>query len=83
MTYDLLVPAQLSAALLPDLLLMAGAMLLMLVAAWRPDSAAHQRTVGFLQGDTELLTQTGQVVAGRRGDQDRGQFVSVDLYVGI
>jgi NADH-quinone oxidoreductase subunit N len=47
MTYDLLVPSQLMAALLPDLLLMGGSMVLMLLAAWRPDSAAHQRTVGI------------------------------------
>jgi NADH-quinone oxidoreductase subunit N len=47
MTYDLLVPSQLMSALMPDLLLMGGAMLLMLFAAWRPDSNAHQRAVGF------------------------------------
>ncbi len=47
MTYDLSIPSQLMAALLPDLLLMGGGMLLMLLAAWRPDSAAHQRHVGF------------------------------------
>ena len=42
---DLSVPLQLTIALGPDLLLMAGAMLLLLWAAWRPDSAAHQRAV--------------------------------------
>ena len=47
MTFDLLNPVQLSSALLPDLLLMAGAIALMLLAAWRPDSDAHQRTVGL------------------------------------
>ena len=39
-------PAQLMQALGPDLLLMAGAMVLMLWAAWRPDSDEHQRAVG-------------------------------------
>jgi len=39
-------PTQLMQALGPDLLLMAGAMVLMLWAAWRPDSDAHQRAVG-------------------------------------
>ena len=42
---DLNVPLQLTIALGPDLLLMGGAMVLLLWAAWRPDSAAHQRAV--------------------------------------
>ena len=46
--YDLAIPSQLSAALTPDLVLMAGAMILLLVAVWRRESAAHQRTVGVL-----------------------------------
>ncbi|HVD05720.1 MAG TPA: NADH-quinone oxidoreductase subunit N [Gemmatimonadaceae bacterium] len=45
---DLSAPWQLSFALLPDLLLMGGAMLLLLWAAWRPESAKHQRSVGAL-----------------------------------
>jgi len=45
---DLAVPMQLTTALAPDLLVMAGAMLLLIFAAWRPDSAAHQRTIGQL-----------------------------------
>ncbi len=47
MTFDLSIPAQLMQALTPDLVLMVGAMVLMLVAAWRPDSDAHQRAVGI------------------------------------
>jgi len=46
-TLDLSVPLQLTIALGPDLLLMAGAMLLLLWAAWRPDGAAHQRNVAL------------------------------------
>jgi NADH-quinone oxidoreductase subunit N len=42
---DLNVPLQLTIALGPDLLLMAGAMILLLWASWRPDSAEHQRAV--------------------------------------
>ena len=42
---DLAVPMQLTFALGPDLVLMAGAMVLLLWAAWRPDSAAHQRAI--------------------------------------
>src|SRR2546426_942255 len=46
--YDLSIPAVLSAALLPDLILMVGAMLLLLWAVWRPESSEHQRSVGVL-----------------------------------
>ena len=44
---DLSVPAQLMTALGPDLVLIGGAMILLLWAAWRPDSAAHQRAVAL------------------------------------
>ena len=47
-TYNLAIPSQLTAALVPDLLLMAGAMALLLWAVWRKESAAHQRNVGVL-----------------------------------
>ena len=46
--FDLAVPSQLTAALIPDLLLMGGAMALLLWAVWRKESAAHQRSVGVL-----------------------------------
>jgi NADH-quinone oxidoreductase subunit N len=59
-TLDLSVPTQLTLALVPDLVLMGGAMILLLVAAVRRDSQAHQRTVGIasivLCGITMLLT---------------------------
>ena len=48
MTFDLSLPAQLSGALGPDLLLMGGSMLLLLWAGWRPESDEHQRSVGML-----------------------------------
>jgi NADH-quinone oxidoreductase subunit N len=46
MTFDLAAPLGLTIALGPDLVIAIGAMLLLLWAAWRPDSAAHQRAVG-------------------------------------
>jgi NADH-quinone oxidoreductase subunit N len=56
---DLSKPSQLMLALVPDLVLMGGAMILLLWAAWRRDSQAHQRSVGFasivLAGITLLL----------------------------
>jgi len=47
MNFDLSTPAGLMGALVPDIVLMVGAMVLMLYAAWRPESAAHQRNVGY------------------------------------
>jgi NADH-quinone oxidoreductase subunit N len=44
---DLAVPAQLMLGLVPDLVLVSGAMLLLLWAAWQPDSNEHQRRVGM------------------------------------
>ena len=49
-------PAQLTIALGPDLLLLGGAMLLLLWAAWRPDSNKHQRAVGTASIILALLT---------------------------
>src|SRR4051812_11935598 len=46
-TLDLSIPSQLTLALVPDLILMAGAMILLIVTALRPDSNEHQRTVGI------------------------------------
>ena len=48
MSFDLSMPAQLTAALGPDLLLMVGAMILLLWSGWRPESDEHQRNVGIL-----------------------------------
>jgi NADH-quinone oxidoreductase subunit N len=47
MPIDVALPGGLTLALVPDLILLAGAMVLMLWAAWRPDSASHQRSVGI------------------------------------
>jgi NADH-quinone oxidoreductase subunit N len=45
-TFDLATPIGLTMALGPDLVVVVGAMLLLLWAAWRPESASHQRAVG-------------------------------------
>jgi NADH-quinone oxidoreductase subunit N len=44
--FDLSIPLQLSAALTPDIIMMVGAMILMLRAAWGPDSIDRQRSIG-------------------------------------
>jgi NADH-quinone oxidoreductase subunit N len=46
MMFDLGAPLGLTLALGPDLIVAVGGMLLLIWAAWRPDSAAHQRSVG-------------------------------------
>jgi NADH-quinone oxidoreductase subunit N len=69
-TLDLSIPTQLTLALVPDLVLMGGAMLILLWAAWRPDSDEHQRRVGvasiILAGVTTILVLTwvGRFEAG-------------------
>jgi NADH-quinone oxidoreductase subunit N len=55
-TLNLSVPLELTIALGPDLLLMAGAMILLLWAAWRPDSARHQRAVAVASIILSLVT---------------------------
>jgi NADH-quinone oxidoreductase subunit N len=60
--YDLAIPSHLSAALLPDLVLMGGAMILLLVAVWRRESAAHQRLIGVLSIGLAVVT-LGTVLA--------------------
>lgn len=47
MPIDVSLPTGLTLALAPDLLLAIGAILLLLWAAWRPESVAHQRSVGI------------------------------------
>ncbi|HEX6533813.1 MAG TPA: NADH-quinone oxidoreductase subunit N [Gemmatimonadaceae bacterium] len=60
MTYDLSVPAQLMSALTPDLVLMGGAMVLLLVAAWGKETEGHARLVGILS--VALCVITGALV---------------------
>jgi NADH-quinone oxidoreductase subunit N len=60
-TLDLSRPADLTFALGPDLLLIGGAMLLLLWAAWRPDSSAHQRSVANGSIVLTLLTVAASV----------------------
>ena len=59
LTFNLAIPSQLTAALLPDLILMGGAMLLLLFAVWRRESAEHQRLVGVLS----IVLSVGTLVA--------------------
>ena len=78
--YDLAIPSQLSAALLPDLLLMVGAMAILLWSVWRKESAAHQRSVGHLSiGLCVATIITVMVVMGQRPTASDGP-IAVDNF---
>ncbi len=48
MYFDLSIPSQLAGALLPDLILVIGAMLLLLFAVWGPETMGRARATGML-----------------------------------
>jgi NADH-quinone oxidoreductase subunit N len=78
MTYDLSIPSQLMQALAPDIVLMVGAMALMLVAAWRPDSDRHQRLVGYGSIVVLLVTLGFVLWFGARGLSSGPGVIAVD-----
>ncbi|HEV8410220.1 MAG TPA: NADH-quinone oxidoreductase subunit N [Gemmatimonadaceae bacterium] len=80
MNFDLSVPTQLMQALTPDLVLMVGAMVLMLVAAWRPDSNEHQRLVGYCSIGVLLATLAVTLWFGNSGLSSGPGVIAVDGY---
>src|SRR5438045_254940 len=80
MIFDLSIPSQLSGALLPDLIMMGGAMLLLLWAAWRPETERHQRTVGFLSIGVCLVTIAVIAVYGTRHYAATAGVIAVDPF---
>jgi NADH-quinone oxidoreductase subunit N len=56
MYFDLSIPSQLAGALLPDLILVIGAMLLLLIAVWGKESLRHARLTGLLSIAVCLIT---------------------------
>jgi NADH-quinone oxidoreductase subunit N len=75
---DLSRPMDLSRAIAPDLLLCAGAMVLLLYAAWRPESEAHQRRVALGSMAVALLTLVAVIAMGWLGWGASGGPVAVD-----
>ncbi|HKN66174.1 MAG TPA: NADH-quinone oxidoreductase subunit N [Gemmatimonadaceae bacterium] len=59
--FDLAQPLQLTAALTPDLVLIVGAMILVVAAAWRPDSPSRQRVVGWASIVVTLLAMAAVI----------------------
>ena len=80
MTFDLTMPAQLTSALGPDLLLMTGAMILLLWSGWRPESDEHQRSVGILGIAICLLTMVAVGYYAYRGYAATGGPIAVDNF---
>jgi NADH-quinone oxidoreductase subunit N len=80
LTFNLANPSHLAAALLPDLILMGGAMLLLLFAVWRRESAEHQRQVGLLSIALTVATLIAVVITMyRRGTAPPGP-IAVDNF---
>ena len=75
---DVGLPAGLTLALLPDLVLIGGAMLLMLWAAWRPESASHQRSVGIGALALTAITAVAVVWFAISGQTAKPGVVAVD-----
>ena len=75
---DLSRPMDLTRAISPDLLLCGGAMILLLYAAWRPESEAHQRRVGFGSMVVAILTMVVVIVVSVSGWSSTSGPVAVD-----
>lgn len=78
MNFDLVIPSHLLGALAPELILMAGAMVIMLYAAWRPESAAHQRAVGVASMWLVAVTLAAVLFMANRGDTSTAGVIAVD-----
>jgi NADH-quinone oxidoreductase subunit N len=79
-TFDLAIPSELTAALLPDLLLIGGSMLLLLFAVWRRESREHQRTIGVLSIGLAVATLVAVVITMyQRGSATQGP-IAVDNF---
>ena len=75
---DLSQPMSLTRAIAPDLLLCAGAMIMLLYAAWRPESQAHQRRVALGSMTVALLTLVAVIVVSMAGWTASSGPVAVD-----
>jgi NADH-quinone oxidoreductase subunit N len=79
-TFDLSKPAELSAALVPDLVLMAGATGLMLWSAWKKESDQHQRNVGVAALFVVLATMALVIAYWTTGQTAEPGVIAVDNF---
>lgn len=80
MRYDLSMPSQLTMALGPDIILLGGAMVLMLAAAWRPDSAARQRSIGMASLGLLIIVLGTVAFTASRGLSAENGVIAVDNF---
>ncbi len=80
MQFDLSMPAQLTSALGPDLILMGGAMLLLLWSGWRPESDEHQKSVGILSIALCIFTMVAVGFYAYRGYTASNGVIAVDNF---
>ena len=80
MTFDLSIPAQLLAALAPDLILMGGAMILMVIAALRPETNENQRAIGGMAVMVLLAAAAAVVWMINAGHNVNPGVIAVDRY---
>ena len=77
---DLSIPAQLTTAYLPDLVVMGGGMLLLLRAVWRPESEAHSRSVAWLAMGVCLAGIAAVLWSWNRGLTAGNGAIAVDAF---
>jgi NADH-quinone oxidoreductase subunit N len=78
--YDLAVPAQLTAALAPDLVMVIGATGVVLWSAWQPDSASHQRRCGIAALVVVLATMAAVIADWVSGVTASPGIIAVDPF---
>jgi NADH-quinone oxidoreductase subunit N len=79
-TFNLAIPRDLTAALLPDLLLIGGAMILLLYAVWRRESREHQRQIGLWSIALSVVTLFAVLLTMRRGFTATDGPIAVDNF---
>ena len=80
MSFDLSIPSHLTTALGPDLILMAGAMLLLLWSAWRPESDQHQKNIGVASIVLCVIVIAAIAFYAARGDTALAGIIAVDNF---
>jgi len=80
MTFDLTIPSQLLAALTPDLILIAGATLLMVLTALRSEGSASQRAIGRLSIAVLVATAVAVVAMIMAGNNVGPGVIAVDRF---
>jgi NADH-quinone oxidoreductase subunit N len=78
MYFDLSIPSQLAGALLPDLILVIGAMLLLLVSVWGKESLERARLTGLLSIAVCLITFAAIVWLWRAQATASAGIIAVD-----